>query len=84
MADVLPSDVEDFVRKELDRGEFDSREQLVSTALRLFQHLRSRHEALREEIRHAIDQADRGEAVEIDIDAVIAEGHARVARRMGA
>jgi putative addiction module CopG family antidote len=82
--ETLPPDIEEFVRQELDRGTFRSRDELLAEALRVFRDLRSRHESLREEVRRAIEQADQGEAVEIDMEDVIAAGMERASRRKGA
>jgi len=77
----IPAELEAYVQQELATGAYGTREELVRDALSVFRELRERHAALRADVQHAIDQAERGEAYEIDIEDLIARGTERLAAK---
>lgn len=80
MSITIEPDLEEFVQQELARGEYRDASDLVSEALRLLQQKR-RHDALREEIRIGLEQAERGEVAPLDMEEIRAEVRRRMAAR---
>jgi putative addiction module CopG family antidote len=60
---TLPPDLERFVQDQVANGQYPSTGGVVEAALQLF---RARHAELRELVRVATDQADRGEVAPLD------------------
>ncbi len=81
MLDVFPPDIEQFVRQELAGEEYGSRDDLIVDALRVLREVKGRHEKLRDEVRHSIAQADRGEVSPLDTDRTKAEARRRFDER---
>ena len=66
--------IETFIEQELSSGQYESRDELINDALHEMMVKRQQKlEALRDEIRPAIDAYERGEGEEFDIDDLIAE-----------
>lgn len=57
----LPTDLAEFVERELQSGKYTSEEELICEALRLLRERERRKDDLREEILPALDRLDRGE-----------------------
>lgn len=60
MVALLSASHEEFIRRSLDAGEFESRERLFEEAIEL---LRTRREYVGSLLREAIEQLDRGEGI---------------------
>lgn len=78
MSVSIPSELQPFVQQELANGESKSEEELVAKALVLYQEMKNRHNELRSRVQQSLEQADRGEAAELDIEEVISRGYERV------
>jgi Arc/MetJ-type ribon-helix-helix transcriptional regulator len=62
MSEVLPTDLQGYVRQKVDSGAFSSEQEFAAAAIRLYCDLESRHELLRADVQAAIDQSDRATA----------------------
>ena len=78
MSVPIPSELQPFVEQELASGSCKSEEELVARALLLYQELKVRHNELRSRVQRSLEQADCGEASELDIEAVITRGYERM------
>ena len=78
MSVSIPSELQPFIQQELANGQSKSEEELVAKALVLYQEMKCRHNELRSRVQRSLEQADCGEAGELDIEAVIARGYERV------
>ena len=78
----LPPGLEAFVQQEIDTGRYPSPEEVVHEALWLLKDkadLRALKLAeLRKQIAVGIEQADRGECVPMDMNAILAEARRRL------
>lgn len=81
MSKTYPPELQEFVQHELATGLFRSEDELLVAALTVYRDLKHRHEELRRDVRRSLDQAERGEAQPMDIDAILAEAHRRHAER---
>ncbi len=70
MTALLPPDLEHYVEAKVAAGAFASREALVLEAVRLYRDLESRRESLKSDICAAMEQADAGMSVPLDIEAI--------------
>ena len=61
MSMSLPQDLQQFVQQEIASGRYRSEEDLVCEGLRLLRERERRLQALREDIKPALEQLDRGE-----------------------
>lgn len=75
MHDHFPADIQDFVQAQLATGDYASEDDLVLHALRAFRELKTRHDALIDDLR----KADQGPRHPLDTEATKAEAR----RRMG-
>ena len=66
----IPAEYQQFVQAVIAQGEYQTEAQVIGEALRLFQERESRLQALRDEIRPALDRLDRGEGIELDGDSL--------------
>ena len=64
----LPDELQRYLDDAVARGEFASREELLTDAVRLHRERAERIKALRAEIQKGIDELDRGEVHEIHGD----------------
>ena len=62
----IPPELEQFVRHALDEGTFGSESEMVGEALRLLQQRQRQLDELRQEVKPALEQLDRGEGIELD------------------
>jgi Arc/MetJ-type ribon-helix-helix transcriptional regulator len=67
MPDPLSPEVEQLVQQHLDGKEFQSADDVLLAALRLFEQYRS-HQRLRADVKEGFDQIERGDAVELGDD----------------
>ena len=81
MANSFPPDIEQFVRQELASQEYQSRDDLVLDAMRVLRELKTRHQKLRDDVQHAIAQAEQGEVRPLDTEATKAEASKRLAKQ---
>ena len=75
----IPRELEPFIRSELSTGRYRSKDELVVDAVRTLRELKRRHRQLRDDIRHAIDQLDRGHGQPLDMTAIKEKARARPA-----
>jgi len=59
----VPVELRNYVRKKVADGALESADQLVVEALRVYRELELRHDRLRSDIRHALEQVERGEGL---------------------
>ena len=78
----LTPQLESFVRSKVEAGRYSSSSEVVREALRLLEQFDSVQEAklaaLRGDVQHAIDQVERGETAEFDVEEIKREGRARL------
>lgn len=67
----FPSDVADLVRQEMAICGYDSEDDLLRSALQLHREVKAREEQLLADIRLGLEQADRGLARPVDVQALI-------------
>lgn len=70
MQQTFPPQVEQFVRQELATGRYENEQDLLIRALKVYQELKTRHEALRADVQRSIDQAERGEVASLDMGVI--------------
>lgn len=70
----FPSDIQEYVRATVANGVYANEQELVINAVQVLRELKARHEQLRRDVQLAIDQCDRGEAVELDVESIKSEG----------
>ena len=66
----IPSELQPFIEQELATGRFRDESELVTAALELYREMNRRHSELRGQVQRSLDQADRGETVPLDMDAI--------------
>ena len=76
---TIPRELEPFIRRELSTGEYRSKDELVVDAVRTLRELKRRHRQLKDDIRHAIEQLDRGQGKPLDMKGIKADARARMA-----
>ena len=84
MPDLFPPDIEQFVQQELASQEYQSRDDLIVDAVRVLRELKTRHQKLRDDVRHSIAQAERGEVRPLDTDATKAAARDRLSKQVTA
>ncbi|MBI1900404.1 MAG: hypothetical protein HYS13_04720 [Planctomycetia bacterium] len=70
MIHTLPSDLQEFARASLARGDYASETDLIVHAVRVLRNLKRQHERLKNDIQQGMDELDRGEGRPLDIEAV--------------
>lgn len=82
---ALTADLEEYVNAKVQSGQFNSFGEVIRAGIQLLQEqdiLRQiKLEQLRKDIAIGIEAADRGEVAPLDVEAIIAEGHKRLAER---
>ena len=85
MTIALPSELEEIVNAKIQSGQYNSSGEVIRAGLQLLQEqdaLRQiKLEQLRKDIAVGIEAANRGEVAPLDVEAIIAEGHKRLAER---
>ena len=74
MHPAYPPDLLSFVQRELAAGAYSSEDELLLEGVRVLRELKLRHDQLRADVVHAIAQADRGETMPMDVEAIKTEG----------
>lgn len=80
MAYQFPPDVEKLVQAHIIAGDYGSEDEVLRDALRVFAEFKARHEQLLADVRAGVDQADRGLARPLDVNALIDRCTARLAQ----
>ncbi|MBN2577391.1 MAG: type II toxin-antitoxin system ParD family antitoxin [Pirellulales bacterium] len=75
----MPPDLDAFIHQAVATGMYESEEAVIVAGLRLLQDRSRRLEELRDELRPALEELDRGEGKPLDIEDVIRRGHERLA-----
>jgi antitoxin ParD1/3/4 len=81
MALSMPADLNAFVQQAIAAGVYESEEAVLVAGLRLLQEREKHIDELREELRPALEELDRGEGKQLDIEDVIRRGQERLANR---
>lgn len=85
MTVTLPAELEELVKARVESGQYNSSGEVIREGLRLLEEkdmLRQiKLDQLRKDLAIGIEAADRGELAPLDVDAIIAEGHQRLAER---
>jgi Arc/MetJ-type ribon-helix-helix transcriptional regulator len=76
---TIPRELEPFIRRALSTGEYRFKDELVLDAVRTLRELKRRHRQLKNDIRHAIAQLDRGLGKPLDMKGIKAKARARMA-----
>jgi len=71
MTEAFPPDLQEYVQHELASGRYASEGELLVEAVRFHRDRNVRLEQLREEIKTALEQLDRGEGIELADDAAL-------------
>jgi antitoxin ParD1/3/4 len=81
----LPTELEHFIREQVDGGAYTTADEVVCEALRLLQRNeeldRLKLEELRRLVAVGIEQADRGEVAPLDMASIRTEGRRRLAQK---
>ena len=79
----LTSELENYVKSKVATGMYNSASEVMREALRLLEERDAmqaiRLEALRRDINKGMNSLERGEAKPLDIEAIKAKGHAKLA-----
>ncbi|MBI3839066.1 MAG: hypothetical protein HY288_14190 [Planctomycetia bacterium] len=70
---TYPPDIEGYVQQKLASGQFGSREELATEAIRVYRELEAQQLQLKLDVQAGIDEADRGLCEPLDIEAIKAE-----------
>jgi len=79
MATSLPSDLAQFVEREIASGKYQSEAEVICEALRILRERERRLEALRKDVQAGLEQVDRGEGAPLDAESIKARGRQRLA-----
>jgi Arc/MetJ-type ribon-helix-helix transcriptional regulator len=71
MSYQFPPDVERLVKDQMAHGHYGSEDDVLRLALQALTALNAREEELLSDVRTGVDQADRGLAKPLDVDALI-------------
>ena len=85
MTVTLSAELEELVKAKVLSGQFNSSGEVIREGLRLLEEKDTlqqiKLDRLRKDLSIALEQVDRGEVAPLDIEAIIAEGHQRLAER---
>ena len=70
---AFPPDIEAYVQQKIASGQFHSRDELAVEAVRIYRALDAKHAQLKSDVQAAIDEAEQGLSVPLDIEAIKAE-----------
>ena len=70
---AFPPDIEAYVQQKIASGQFHSRDELAVEAVRIYRALDAKHVQLKSDVQAAIDEAERGLSVPLNIEAIKAE-----------
>lgn len=75
----FPADVEKLVREQMADSGYNSEDDVLRDALRVFRELKARQQQLLSDVRIGIEQADQGLARPLDVNALIDRCSAKLA-----
>lgn len=75
-----PEEIQQFVNAEVASGHYPAAEDVIVDALRCLRDVRQQREEFATRLALSIEQANRGEAKPLDIDALMQRVEARLAR----
>lgn len=78
MTEMLPPDLQQFVRQQLAMGHYQSEDEFLSQAVRFYRDSGIRLEQLREEINDQLRRLDRGEGTALVDDAALEKFFAEI------
>ena len=81
ITDSFPPELARFVQQELANGKYQSEEEMLCEGLRLLREREQRMAALRADLMPALEQLDRGEGKELEVEDIKARGRKRLAER---
>jgi putative addiction module CopG family antidote len=73
MKHTYPPDLEQFVQEALQTGEYASEDDVVFEAVRTLREVKQKHQSLRDDVRAAIDEIEKGQGEPWDVDELKAE-----------
>jgi len=76
--DSLPQDLGEFLQSAVASGRYQSEADVICEGLRLLREREIRIQLLRDELKPALEELDRGEGKPLDADEVKAEGRKRL------
>jgi putative addiction module CopG family antidote len=68
MTEILPPDLQQYVRQQLEHGVYRNEEELLADAVRALRERNGRLQRLRDELRQRLGRVDRGESIELEDD----------------
>jgi putative addiction module CopG family antidote len=68
MKHAYPPDIEQFVQEALQTGEYGSEDDVVFAAVRALREIKRKHQALRNDVRAAIDEIEQGQGEPWDFE----------------
>ena len=71
----LSPEIERFIQAQLARGAYQDRDELIEEALRLWKRQQEDRAYIAREVTKGVEQAERGEYDELDMDAIVTEVH---------
>ena len=71
MTEMLPPDLQQFVRQQVATGHYQSEDEFLSQAVRFYRDSGVRFEQLREDINDQLRRLDRGEGTKLADDAAM-------------
>jgi len=81
MSVSMPPDIDTFVHQAVATGMYESEEAVIVAGLRLLQERERRVEELRNELRPALEELDRGRGKPLNMEAIIQRGRERFAEQ---
>jgi antitoxin ParD1/3/4 len=76
--DSIPQDLGEFLQNAVASGRYQSEAEVICEGLRLLRDRERRIQSLREELKPALEELDRGEGKPLDPDSIKAEGRRRL------
>ena len=70
---AYPPEIDAYVREQIASGRFADETEFATAALRLYRELEQRHQELRSQVQHSIEQAERGEIAPLNMEEIKAE-----------
>jgi len=77
----LSPDLEQYVQQKVASGQFTSQEEFAQEAMRLYRDIEARHESLKDDVRAALEQSEKGQSVPLDMDSIKSELHDELDQR---
>ena len=68
MPGMVPPELSRYVQQKVASGEFQSEDDFIAEATRLYRELETRHDRLRRDVDRALQQIDRGQGIELNDD----------------